>query len=62
MSYLTQIEDDIHQMLDGTPLEDEDEEQELVKYVKAKVIESYKNGLKAGRGRRKAKPRSKEEE
>jgi hypothetical protein len=60
MSYLSQIEKDIHQMFDETS--DEYIEQELVKYVKSKVLESYKNGLQTGRGGRKVKPRSRKEE
>ncbi len=45
MNYLQTIEKDLAEMLSNAPA---DEAVNVVAYTKAKILESYKNGTKAG--------------
>lgn len=44
MSYLDQFEKALQERLMGL---DEEEQMEIIKFVKAKILESYRNGMKA---------------
>ncbi len=46
MNYLQNIEKDIAEMLKNIPA---DVATNVIKYVKGKILESYKNGIEAGR-------------
>jgi hypothetical protein len=45
MGYLQQFEDELHRMLDMG----EEGTDEIIRFVSEKVLESYRNGLKAGK-------------
>ncbi len=50
MSFLKSIEQDIRKLVNDTP--EEELADTLVKYAKAKVYESYKNGVTIGQGKK----------